>query len=273
MRTAWRTLFRSVLRVFPGCLTQSQAIAFNMFLAFFPMLLLALGVLTSAMRLRTSAHEMAARLREILPPGSQQVVVDFLARHGMHSWRWIALGLGGTLLAGTQVMKLMMNGFGMAYGDPQRHGFWSRQVRALLLLSATFVPWLAIVVFTVFGKQVRAWMIRHYGLPALFRGLWTVLLSSATLVVAILVLAVVYRVGRPGARDWREVLPGAVVATVLWLAANSAFGAYVRHVPHTLVYGGVAAAIGLMLWMQLTAMIVLLGAAFNAELAACDLAG
>jgi membrane protein len=87
------------------------------------------------------------------------------------------------------------------------------------------------------------------------------------------VLAVVYHVGRPGTRGWREVLPGAVVATLIWGAANSVFGFYLRHAASTLVYGGVAAAIGLMLWMQLTAMIILLGAAFNAELAADELGG
>ncbi len=268
MRAAWQSLFRSVFRVFPGCLTQSQAIAFNMFLAFFPMLLLALGVLTSSVRSRAGVQEMVAHLRGILPPGSQQIVVDFLTRYATHPWRWTTLGLGGTLLAGTQVMKLLMDGFRIACGDAERPGFFSRQGRALLLLTSTFVPWLASVVFTVFGKQVRAGMIRHFGLPALVRGLWAVLFSSAALIIAILVLAVVYRVGRPGARGWREVLPGAALATLLWWGANSVFGVYVRHVPQGLVYGGVAAAIGLMLWMQLTAIIVLFGAAFNAEMAA-----
>ncbi len=267
MQAAWHSLIRSMLRFFRCCTTQAQAIAFNMFLAFFPMLLLALGLLTSTVRLRAGVHEMVVRVRWLLPPVSQQVVVDFLMRHGMHPWRWIVLGLAGTLLAGAQVMKLLMDGFHMAYGDQERRGFWSRQMRALLLLTATFVPWLASVVLTVFGKQVRAWMIRQFGLPALFRGLWTVLFSSAALAIAIGVLAVVYRLGCPGARGWREVLPGAAVATLLRGAANSAFGIYVRHVPHGLAYGGLAAAIGLMLWMQLTAMIVLLGAAFNAELA------
>jgi uncharacterized BrkB/YihY/UPF0761 family membrane protein len=40
-----------------------------------------------------------------------------------------------------------------------------------------------------------------------------------------------------------------------------------RHVPYSLVYGGLAVAIGLMLWMQLTATILFLGAAFNMEVA------
>jgi membrane protein len=43
------------------------------------------------------------------------------------------------------------------------------------------------------------------------------------------------------------------------------FGWYVRKMPYDAVYRGLAAAIGLLLWMFLTAMIVLFGAAYNAE--------
>jgi membrane protein len=60
-------------------------------------------------------------------------------------------------------------------------------------------------------------------------------------------------------------LPGAVVSTVLWWAADIAFGSYVRRMPYDVVYRGLASAIGLLLWMFLTAIIVLLGAAYNAE--------
>jgi membrane protein len=60
-------------------------------------------------------------------------------------------------------------------------------------------------------------------------------------------------------------LPGAVVATVLWWAADITFGWYVRRMPYDVLYRGLASAIGLLLWMFLTAIIVLLGAAYNAE--------
>jgi membrane protein len=43
------------------------------------------------------------------------------------------------------------------------------------------------------------------------------------------------------------------------------FGVYVRKMPYDVVYGGLAAAIGLLLWLYLTAIVVLLGAAYNAE--------
>ena len=85
------------------------------------------------------------------------------------------------------------------------------------------------------------------------------------LVLAMLVLALIYRFARPGATKWRSVLPGASAATVLWWALTLLFGVYVRKMQFGLVYGALAAVIGLMAWMELSAMVVFLGAAWNAE--------
>jgi membrane protein len=72
-------------------------------------------------------------------------------------------------------------------------------------------------------------------------------------------------VGRPEHRGWLKLLPGAVVATILWWTVDIVFGLYVRRMPYDVVYGGLAAAIGLLIWMYLTALVVMLGAAFNVE--------
>ena len=63
----------------------------------------------------------------------------------------------------------------------------------------------------------------------------------------------------------RHVLPGAMLATLLWWFVNVLFGIYVRRVPYSVVYGGLAAVIGLLIWMQISTVIVFLGAAWNAE--------
>lgn len=249
----------------PGCITQSQAIAFNMFLAFFPTMLLVLGVVASSQRLRGGVLDIVRQLRVVFPPGTEPALEQFLTRPGQDAWRWISLGSVGALLAGTQMMRLMIEGFRMVYGDKARPGLWSRNFRALLLLSATIAPWFLAATLIVFGADFRDWLISRSNMPLVVGALWTVGYISAELVLVMGVLMFVYRVGRPGSGSWRAVLPGAALATLLWWLVSSAFGFYMRRVPAVAVYGSLAAAIGLMLWMHLTAAVVLLGAAFNAQ--------
>jgi membrane protein len=265
MQRFLKSLFRGVGRLFPDCVTLSQAIAFNMFLAFFPMLLLALGVLSSTSFFHDAVKEIPERLLLILPPGSEDVVTQYFVRKGVHPWRWFLLGLGGTLIAGSQVMVGYIDGFRIIEGDLLRPGFWRLHFRALILLCLSIVPSLAVVVLTVFGKQGRAWLIHHIGLPNLIRQVGFLFYSALVFLLAMGVLVLLYRIGRPGYRGFKELIPGAVVATVLWWTVDIVFGFYMRKMPYDVVYGGLAAAIGLLLWMYLTALIVLLGAAFNAE--------
>jgi membrane protein len=89
--------------------------------------------------------------------------------------------------------------------------------------------------------------------------------GAIVFVLAMGVLVLLYRIGRPGHPGYLELLPGALVSTILWWAVDIFFGWYVRKMPYDVVYRGLAAAIGLLLWMFLTAMIVLFGAAYNAE--------
>lgn len=259
------SLFRGFTRVFPDCMTLSQAIAFNMFLAFFPMLLLVLGILSSKDSFHGAVRELPERLRLILPPGSEDVVVQYFTRKGVHPWKWFLLGLGGTLLAGSQVMAGLIEGFRIIEADEFRQSYWRIQARALLLLLLTVVPSLVVIILTVFGKQARTWLIYQFGLAVLIRALAFIFQVGLVFGLSMIVLVLLYRIGRPGHQGYMQVLPGAAIATVLWWAVDIVFGLYVRKMPYNVVYGGLAAAIGLLLWMYLTAIVVLWGAAYNAE--------
>jgi membrane protein len=265
MLSILRNLYRGLGRVYPDCMTLSQAIAFNMFLAFFPMLLFAIGLVSSTSFFHEALREIPDRLSVILPPGSTDVVAAYFVRKNPHPLRWMLLGLGGTLFAGTQVMLGFIEGFRVIEGDLLRPSHWRLNLRALLLMCLTIVPILAVVVLTVFGKQVRPWLIQYTGLPALVHVLGYLFYASVVFLLAMAVLLSVYRIGRPGHQGYKAVLPGACVATILWWTVDIFFGFYVRKMPYGAVYGGLAAAIGLLLWMYLTAIVVLLGAAYNAE--------
>jgi membrane protein len=259
-----KKVIRALARVIPQCGMVSQAVAFNMFLAFFSSLLAVLGLMSNSLRGR-SGRELAVRLSSILPPGSWQLVSDFLLRREVNPWAWVLFGWVGTLLVGSQVMKLIMEGIRLIYGDHARPSFLGRQLRGLLLFCVSIVAWLLAVGLSVFGQPLRQWITREFGLSPLVLGFWTVMLPVLGVILTMLVLALIYRVARLVTTTWRSVLPGAAVAAILWWGVNLLFGIYVQKMHYDPVYGGLAAAIGLMAWMDLSATIVFLGVAWNAE--------
>jgi|ERR1700683_2104336 len=251
-------------RVVPGCLTLSQAVAFNMFLAFFPMLLFGLGIVTSSDMWKGSVHELPDRVRNILPPGSERIIFDYFTRRALHPARWMILGFGGMLLAGTQVMAGLIQGFRVVERSAEWLSHWKLNLRALILLAITIVPWTVFVLVTVFARSWRTWIVAKLGFALPVRFLFAVAYHGLALTLALAVLLVIYRLGQPSIRTWADAVPGAAVATLLWWMVDLGFGTYMRVFPYTVVYGGLADAIGLLLWMYLTAIVLFMGAGYNA---------
>jgi membrane protein len=266
LRSLAKRLFQTMARVIPQCGMVSQAVAFNIFLAFFPMLLVALELASKSLR-EKSGEPLFVRFSPILPPGTLQLVSEYALRPEVNTRRWVLLGWTGTLLVGSQVMKLIIEGIHMIYGDRERHSFLGRQLRGLLLFCVTIAAWLGAVALSVFGQPLRRWMMREPDESLLVRVFWAVMPPIFAMILALFVLAMIYRVSRK-ATTWSSVLPGAAAATILWWSVNSLFGIYLRKVQYQFVRGEVATAIGLMVWMEFSAMIVFLGAAWNAESAA-----
>jgi membrane protein len=254
-------------RVFPRCSTLTQAIAYNVFLAFFPTLLLVVGFASTWIGNKAGTLDAFRNFTDFLPPGSQGIVTDFLDRRGPDIWKYALAGATGALFGGTQVMKLLMQGIRLIYGDEETIGFIHRQLRGFLLLLITMLPIVAAGILGVFGRPLRHWLTDQLWSNAPVHGMWLVFFPLMAMVLAMLALTVIYWVARPREKHLSRVLPGAALATLMWWLVNALFGFYVRRMPANLVYGGLAAVIGLLVWMQISAVIVFFGAAWNAEAA------
>ena len=256
------------MRVFilPGCVAQAQAVAFNMFVAFFPSLLFLLGLLTSSALFGGASRELPRAVNYILPTGMGKGVLRYLTPRDMHPFRWMLLGLGGMVIAGTQAIERLSEGVRIVEGADDGGEWLLRQWRALVLLAITMVPWLTVVVFSVFGHDLRERVIQLYGHQYLFRWAGAAAFVSYSMVLGFCVLMFLYRNSHFVRPSWRGQAPGALVATVLWWVVDALLGVYFRRVPYKIVYGEVAAAIGVLVWMYLTAIVVFIGAAYNREI-------
>ena len=259
-----KKVFRTLTRVFPQCSMVSQAVAYNMFLSFFAILLAALGTMRLYLE-GPRGQELIPRLQAILPPGSWQLVSDFVFRSEVSAWYSTLFGWVGTLLVGVQTNKLMMVGFHIINGRRSAQSFLGRQFRALLFFAVASVACFVAVALSVFGGSLRQLMIDKVGASMLLHSLLSGTFSLLAMILVMFVLAFIYRIAQPGIATLISTLPGAAIATALWWGANVLFGFYVRKTEYGPVYGVLAGVIGLLLWMELSVMLVFVGAAWNAE--------
>ena len=88
------------------------------------------------------------------------------------------------------------------------------------------------------------------------------------LVLAAVALAAIYRYGpsRTEAR-WQWLSVGSVAAAVGWMITSVLFSWYIAHFgAYNATYGSLGAAVGMMMWMWISAIVILLGGELNAEI-------
>ena len=172
-----------------------------------------------------------------------------------------------TLWTGSGVMISWMEGFRNAYQMPKIWGLVKERLIAFLLVILAGVPLVFASFLLVFGNQIESWIVYRVGheLGPYILGLWTALRWIIAALTSIAVIGLIYHHGVPRTQPWHRVLPGSVLATVLWFASTVIFGVYLRRFGnYDIIYGSVATAIALMSWLYLVSMAILIGAEFNA---------
>ncbi len=207
-------------------------------------------------------------LQQLLPPSVYMLIDERVHQLVTQQHASLSLGLAistlVTLWSSATGTKSLLAGLNLAHGLPEERGFFHFQATAFGMTLCTIVAVVLAIAILVFLPAA----ISLIGLSDYQGGLiWTCSLGLL-LGVILLLLTVLYRYG-PSRRphSWLQVIPGAVLATVLWMVASTLFSLYVgRLASYDRTYGPLAAAVGVMMWLWVSVYVILLGAELNAEL-------
>jgi membrane protein len=248
-------------------LATAGGVVFFGLLAVFP----AVTALVSSYGLFADPATIGSNLQALalmLPEGSFQIVQDQIARV-------LAKGpaaLGGTFLFGLALalwsanagVKSIIDALNVAYEVRETRSFIRLNLLSLALTAGAIAALLVMVsavvafplAFSHFGSESG-------GGIAIGLARWPLLFA-----VLLVALSVLYRFGpdRSAARlEWMR--PGTLVAALLWIAGSAALSWYLSNFGnYNATYGSLGAAIGLMVWMWMSATIVLFGAELNSEI-------
>jgi membrane protein len=248
-------------------LATAAGVVFYGLLAIFP----AVTALVSSYGLFADPSTISANLQTLavmLPDGTFAIVQDQIARVLAKETSTLgvtfALGLLMAIWSANAGMKAIFDALNVVYEEHETRSF----IRLNLTSLAFTVAGLASILLMIAGVVAVPLALQRLGLGE--RGEWIVSLGRwpALLLFLLTALAVLYRFGpsRTNAR-FQWITPGAVAATLLWLAGSALLSWYLSNFAnYSATYGSLGAAIGLMTWMWMSAIIVLCGAELNSEI-------
>lgn len=248
-------------------LTHAASIAYYALLSLFPLLLLMLSLLGS---LTADPSDRDAVVRFVFQYFPRQF--EFITRQ-LDAFRasTVQIGVGGFVAlvwASLGFFNAVTSAVNHAWGVEKRRSFLRhRLVGFVMLLSSGAVLALALALMSAVRLAQTAW----FG-DLLARRPWLDWVSGitanqmATLLLVACVALVFYFIPNTRVR-FRDVWPGAIIVGLLWRAALAGFSWYARDLATwNLIHGSIAAVVVFLIWIYVSAVILLYGVEMTAAL-------
>ncbi len=177
------------------------------------------------------------------------------------------ISISAAIWSSRKGVSALVRGLNAIYVVPNRSGI-GHYFAALWLTSALMGAALVALGAVVVVPIVLAFLPEGaFAAQALSATRWI-----AAIGVLLAGLGIIYRYG-PNHRDYRMpwITPGSVLVVILWAVASYGFSEYLANFgSYNQVYGSLGAVIALLMWLYISAFLVLLGAALNVRLAEVD---
>ena len=245
----------------------AAGVAFYVMLSIFP----ALAAMVSLYALVGNPNDVANRISEygyLLPPEALKLITD-----GLHSFAKTAGSTLSWALATSLLLALwsaragvasVMTGLNIAYEETEKRSFI---VQTLVALALT-VGAVLFAVVVIFAVAVIPIITKFLYLDAVAATLVELVRWPVLAVLVAVGFAVMYRYGPSrNTASWRWISWGSAIGTVLWLAGSVIFSIYVsKFGSYDATYGALGAVVVLLLWLWVSALVLLVGAEIDGEL-------
>ena len=204
----------------------------------------------------------------VFPAGAVDILHEQITRLTAKSDAKLGLGfitgLAIALWSANAGMKAIIDALNVVYDEKEKRSFVKLNLLTLLFtLIAIFSLMVALAAVVIAPMVLSA-----IGLSSLLSLSIAVLRWPLLLVLVTVALAAIYRYGPSRTEPrWQWLSVGSAAAAIGWLITSVLFSWYIAHFgAYNATYGSLGAAVGMMMWMWISAIVILLGGELNAEI-------
>lgn len=248
--------------------TRASAIAFKVFLAFFPAVLVLLTMIPY-IPIHDLQHKLLNTFHDMLPVAVYQFIEATL--HDLLIRKHGAL-LSLSFLIGVYMASNSIDAILAGFSGSANHTTWhsplkQRLLSLGLLVVLTILTLIAIPLLTFSGSLIYkldslGFFTSYFQVAALFAAKWAV-----SILVVVMFVSLLYNAGDPTARRFRLFTPGALLAVVLILLVSQALAFMFSYITdYNALYGSLGAILAVQLWLYFNMIVLLVGYELNTSI-------
>ncbi|MFF3645282.1 YihY/virulence factor BrkB family protein [Streptomyces sp. NPDC002564] len=179
----------------------------------------------------------------------------------------VIAGLVSALWSASSYAAVFRRALHAMHGVEDTRPAWRKAHRVLMTAVTLLALLVASALLLVLTGSLAGSVGRRIGLGDAGQTAWAVLRWPALLCLVALLVLVLFRNAPPAARDWRHILPGGLLASLLWLLSSGVFTLYASGFgTYGKLYGSLAGVVVFLVWLWVSNLALLAGAQFTVEM-------
>ena len=246
----------------------AAGISYFTLLALFPAILITIALSDNVMGM-SDFHQPVVQSIANLFPGSRQYILSSLDEITAPSKTVLISCLVVVLWASSWIFTFIESSINRAWDIPNQRTFWESRLRTFALMALGGICLLSSAAITAFVNTTQDRAAANIGTSVeagfLLHLFWNSILLGAGILIAILILASIFKWTPHCKVFWKEAFSGALVSAILWEIGSFIFYQIVPIFNYERVYGRMGVVITLLAWVYTSNLILLFGANFSAQ--------
>ncbi len=243
--------------------------AYYFFFSLFPMLLFLAPLLSLVGNKEETFNAIVGRLREVVPTEGWALIGGVIEDvvYAKNAPGLMSVGALLAIWAGSNVFSSLIDALNTAYDVEDTRPWWKKKLIAVASVIVTGLVILTSTVLILGGGTLTDWIADRLALGGFARAVWGALQLPIAFLLLVTIAALSYYFLPNLRQSKRQVLVGALFATVAWAVVTLGFRAYVANFAnYNATYGALGGVIVLLTWMYFSMLVFLIGGEINAEL-------
>lgn len=266
----WIMLIRGAVALWldSNAFSYAGSLAFYTLFSLAPVVIIAVTIIGVVLGQDAAQGQIVGQLEDVMGRDAAEAVERTVARSRPEEAGFLPglLGVGTLLVGATTVFAQMQYSLNTIWGvaaHPKRNSILALVMSRLFSLTIVLAIGFVLLVSLLIGVALRTFL--HFTdtyvpvSPWLAEGAESLL----SLGLVTLLFATIFKVLPDVVLGWRDVLPGALLTSILFTLGRGAIAAYLGYTAPASAYGAAGSVVLVLLWVYYSSLILLFGAAFT----------
>ena len=242
--------------------------AFFIFLSFFPLINI---IMIIPKYLPFTKDQLLEALYYIIPVNFRDFITGFIDEmYATPTDSLTIISLVITIWSAAKGIMAVRNGLNEVYRSRESRNYFIIRSISSVYTVCFIILLVALVPLNIFGTQIAKYLIKQVPNITNVALLVYSLREAATFILLFLVFELMYTIVPSKKLKFRKQIPGAILASALWVIITKLFSLYIDYyASHAVMYGSLTTIVLLLFWMYMVINSIFIGAQLNEYLHTC----